>query len=185
MHYRTALRSDAPVPLSSVLEWARSPQLRAQAVVYHLLSAHPNRITPPAMENITGFRLRYLEACVHADWGRSALVHGRWGAVIEALGWFECTWQEHRGQKNDRTAQEILVGIRDLLARQYLTGDAKIREAIMLGFLEHAFQAPAIAAFFAEWQSHPQLRLAYSEAMELVEGWYQLSDTTLRHRRSK
>ena len=54
----------------------------------------------------------------------------------------------------------------DQLTQTFLSGTKKVREAIEMGFLEHALETAALRPYFEQWSSDPQLREALGRALE-------------------
>jgi hypothetical protein len=48
----------------------------------------------------------------------------------------------------------------------FLNGDNDIRDAIEMGFLEHASETAALRPYFEHWYTDDRLRAAWSRAME-------------------
>ena len=52
----------------------------------------------------------------------------------------------------------------------YRSGAEDLRKAIVTATLEHLFERPELARFFADWRDDRELRVAYDEAMEWAQG---------------
>jgi hypothetical protein len=63
----------------------------------------------------------------------------------------------------------LLDSTRDELARLYVSGDAKQKARVVNGVLEHILEEPVCRGDFGGWKSHPELRQAFSEALEWSE----------------
>jgi hypothetical protein len=67
------------------------------------------------------------------------------------------------------TSPRLLEIVRDELARLYVSGDADVKDQVVNGALEHILEEPVCREDFRGWKLNPELRQAFSEALEWSE----------------
>lgn len=129
--------------------------------MYLLTSKAWYRIQPElTKEEPCYFMLKYLIDCMREDHEDSEFIHSGFEAADEFARWLK-----HLGRKNLEAEDIIIAAARELTAT-YRAGDEKLKERIVTGALEHIFEARNLRCFFAEWQSSPDLKVAYARCIE-------------------
>jgi hypothetical protein len=152
--FREDIDQGALIPRERVLNWMGSANIEVLGAAYVLIlkPQHYNRITPPlTFDDYHTFVRHYHERCFlenpQGEWCNS-----RYEAGWNLANWFARLW---RDQSVPRSALEEL---KTWLAKLYTAT------------LEHLFETPELAEFFAEWKSDPILSVAHEAAMEWVRG---------------
>jgi hypothetical protein len=73
-------------------------------------------------------------------------------------------WLKHL--VNETEAKSVVAEVALRLATAYKASDAKTRNRIETGALEHALESPRVRPFFSLWASDPVLKDAYGPALE-------------------
>jgi hypothetical protein len=150
-----------PVSRARMLAWMKSPDLETKAAIYHVLTT-PSldaRVQPPLpFADRCGAIFAYLCRCIvedpQAEWGETRYLAGH------ALAhWLSFWW--HDGELD----QPMMAAMRSQLAETYRSGDAGVRDGLLNGLLEHAFEDDDIAEFFADWRSDLTLKNVYEDAL--------------------
>jgi hypothetical protein len=151
------------VAKAEVVSWMKSPDIQVQGAISYLLLEHPERarkIKPPLdREDYEVFLQSYLARCIRED-PTGEWAHSRYFAGYAVVAWLLGHWR--RGDLEPGYAESWKTWIRDL----YLTGDEKVRDAVVNGILEHLFEVKQMRKRFTDWRDHPELRVAYELACE-------------------
>lgn len=91
-----------------------------------------------------------IEKNPSSDWSDS-----RFSAAWNAVGWF------YKVHNNTKHHEMILYDFIEKIGVLFLEGNAKIREAIIVGFLEHVLNKKAMWKYFKQWKKSPELYQAY------------------------
>lgn len=156
-----ALKGIGPIPREQVRVWSGSEDLEALGALYHAVTepSFCDRVTPPLTnDDVFPFLRAYLARCLRED------RDGDWANSRYSAGWDLVGWIKH-----DREDPELLAEWKAWLEPIYRDGTPEIRECLITATLEHAFEEPRIAAFFADWKSDPLLAEAYVQAVEWSE----------------
>jgi hypothetical protein len=78
-------------------------------------------------------------------------------------GWEMAAWLKHLAKTGDLRA--VLTEVAARLAIVYKAADAKTRNRIETGALEHALESRAVRPFFDSWGADPILRDAHEHAL--------------------
>lgn len=156
-----ALRGTERIPRDTVRRWIDSADLLTWSAVYALTEQEWARIDPeiPAEEQVE-FMRRYLLRCIEENPTPGDYLHGGYEAAWELAACLR-TWRRNGG----RVAGAIR-GIAAELEEIYRRGDAPVRNRILCGVMEHAFEDPAVRKYFAGWDRDCDLREAYKLAAE-------------------
>lgn len=151
------------VTRADVLTWMNSADIQVQGAISHVLLDHPERtraIEPPLdREDYEVFLRSYLARCIKQDPG-GEWAHPRYLAGHAVVAWL--LGHRRRGDLELKSVEVWKSWIRDL----YLTGDDKVRDAVVNGILEHLFEEKPMRTLFADWREHAELRVAYELACE-------------------
>lgn len=154
--------SGRPIPSSVVDACIASEDLEMQGALHYFLEKEEflSRITPSIPEHrILDFFLNYWSKCLIQDpdgeWADS-----RYQACRDCMGRFLNYWQ-------DRSKRELeLLRIKTWFAECFISGAPEIKDALVMGALEHMFEDPGVRAFFSDWAVDRDLRVAFSSAEE-------------------
>ena len=164
MSYAEAVRqltSEEPIARDDVRRWIESGDLLTWSVVYELTNRAWSRITPeiPGDEQIE-FMRRYLLRCIEENPTPGDYLHGGYEAAWELA---DCL-KHWRAQ--DGSTANALRGIAIDLEKAYRRADAAMKNRILCGVMEHAFEDPAVRQYFSNWERDTELREAYKLALE-------------------
>lgn len=150
-----------PLRREVLLEWMRSPCIDVRSVAFAVLFDPPARAQLPDAQLVNEFFLDYL-GCLLRDGAGTGRTPSRYLAGQLLRAWFQRLWRA------DPRTEGLLVRIRDLLGRLLLSPDEQVRDAVLLGALEHLFAEPPVIEFFSGWRHDPGLRPAFLEALQLA-----------------
>jgi hypothetical protein len=80
-------------------------------------------------------------------------------AGLELVGWFQSLWRD------SAVPREYLVRLKTML-RDLLLQNKVPQDQLVGAVLEHLFETPEIADFFADWKSDARLGRAFKSAMD-------------------
>jgi hypothetical protein len=152
-----------PVARQRVLEWMRTDDIECMGAIYSLVTDHLDRIEPALQfGEYYPFVLAYLQRCLlenpQSEWAET-----RYGAGHNIIGWF--VWSRRDPDQRTSTVAEL----KEWLAALYTAGDSEVRTCLVQATVEHLFENREVVEYFTDWQEHPVLSTAYSEAIEWVE----------------
>jgi hypothetical protein len=157
---QAALRSDGPLQREQVRAWINAARdVETLAFLYRLSDEGWHRIEPRLTRDETCLLIsRYLLLCVQENpvGGGDALT--RFEAAGELEGWFD-----HLSGMGD--TQDILQRTAASITELYLASESDVRDAIEMGFLEHALEQAKFRPLFAHWADNEQLRDAWQHAL--------------------
>lgn len=160
----------APIAHEAVKRWMETQDIEAMGALMNLLAdeKHLQRIVPPIrFEQYFPFATRYYERAIRES------PDGEWSDSRTTAGWdFAKFFIELYDDLP--TYETEITQLKTLLEKLYEEGDAEFRSDFVISILEHLFQNPAIADYFADWQNELLLSPAYADAKLLAD---------LRHRR--
>ena len=139
---------------------ADESDLDVWSAVYLALGESFRRIKPePGMEMTCSFIMRYLLRCIREDPSHEHVPFGHEAATDLA----ECLklW----ASKLPETEPVLEWAARDI-AQELTGGDARVRDTILNGMLEHALESARVRPFFEHWRNDPILGDAWRLAME-------------------
>ncbi|PYQ29637.1 MAG: hypothetical protein DMF56_11785 [Acidobacteria bacterium] len=145
------LDSDDAVTREDVRRWIDSGDLLTWGAVYELTRSHPELLGDDSID----FSRRYLLRCIEENPPGGDYLHGGYEAAWELAACLK-KWRSNK----------VLRGIATDLDKLYRSGDHAMRNRILCGVLEHAFEDAAVRPFFASWERDEGLREAYRLAME-------------------
>lgn len=156
------LESEDSVSLDTVREWIATADLQLWGAAYFLMERE--RIAPAMPESeAIDFTRRYLIRCIDENPRPGDHLHGgyqaAWALAAKLKAWRVAS---------SRTGA-TLRGISIELEKMYRRGDAALRNRILCGVLEHAFEEAALRPYFAGWERDLELREAYRLAAEWGE----------------
>jgi len=156
-----ALSSGEAIARDDVRRWIDSGELLTWSAVYAMTDKAWTRIEPemPAEEQVD-FMRRYLLRCVQENPTPGDYLHGGYEAAWELA---QCL---KHWRRNDGPVAGAIRGIAHELEKVYRHGDAPMRNRVLCGVMEHAFEDPALRPYFASWDRDCDLREAYKLAVE-------------------
>ena len=153
-----AISGTGRIPRAEYERWSRG-DLHTRARVYTLTSSHWSRIHPePSVAEHCRFMADYLIECLVQNPDGDDFLHNGFAA-----GWEMAAWLKHLAKTGDLRA--VLTEVADRLAIVYKAADAKTRNRIETGALEHALESRAVRPFFDSWGADPILRDAHEHAL--------------------
>ncbi len=159
------IRGADKIPASEVRAWLRHPSLDVLSVATDLILEHSRRIEPPlTMQEICEAIRDYYRRCLQEN-VQSEFVPSKHIAGYELVRWFISLW-------NDADVpREYLGDLKTMLAELYKSArDQRTADSLVHAVIEHLFEMPEIAQFFADWKSDPALSKAFAHAMLWVDG---------------
>jgi hypothetical protein len=148
------------ISLEELHQWMRSPDLETQGAVVVLFDQYQNLLAGmPAMEEITGFYLRYFRRCLRED-PKGEYAAGRYMAAYSLVNWYRLL------NSDPAVPKSVLEELRDMLREEYVKGDEALRKCIVTGALEHLMEDPKVREDFASWKGDPVTGKAYDEALQ-------------------
>jgi len=145
-----------------VREWMKSDDIRTLGAVYYILfdGRYYPRIRPSlTLDEYKSFLLPYYARCFRED-PEGDWVSTRYTAGWDFARWFMTLWRDNTVPRS--MFEEIKKWLGDL----YLISDDAVRDALVTATLEHLFENKKVATFFSDWSGDPELRDAYSAAMQ-------------------
>src|SRR5882724_1509936 len=147
---------------SKMKAWMSNPSIEVLgALAEHILPFSRRTDPPPSMEEICRTIQNYYRECLIQNVKGSDYAADRHVGGYEFVAWFRFLWSD------TSTPRDCLVRIKTMLA-DLCVGNQVPQEKIVGAVLEHLFEMPAIAEFFADWRHDASLRGAYALAMEWV-----------------
>ena len=137
--------------------WIDSGDLLTWSAVYALLDQTSEVLGP---DDTADFMRGYLLRCIEENPTPGDYLHGGFEAAWELAGRLK-QWRTRGGK-----AAGVIRGIAVELERLYRRGDPATQSRVSCGVLEHAFEDPALRPYFANWERDPELREAYTLAVE-------------------
>jgi hypothetical protein len=156
----TAASGTKRIPAAKVREWSRLESVEVLGAVTVHIMQNTRRVEPPlSMEEICSTVQRYYRECLIQNLQASQYAPNRWIAGHDLVTWFRTLWRD------SAVPREYLVRLKTMLRE--LSVENRIPQDHLIGaVLEHLFETPEIAEFFADWKSEPQLAEAFDRAME-------------------
>lgn len=110
------------------------------------------------MEEICSTVQEYYRQCLIQNLQDSEYAPNRSIAGLELVGWFQSLWRD------SAVPRDYLVRLKTML--RDVCAQNKVPQDQMVGaVLEHLFETPEIAEFFADWKSDARLSKAFDLAM--------------------
>lgn len=158
-----ALQSDSPIPAKDVRGWMQAQSLDTWGALSIIFFDHAERIRPPLeMKTVCAFMRNYYKRCLCEAVDAGKYYPSRYIAGHELQNWFKRVWQD------DAVPRGCVDDLKAMLADLYMSGDPEVQDCVVNSVLEHLFETPELAQYFAEWKQDPELKLAYESAMEWV-----------------
>ena len=162
----TALSSDRPLSRNRVLAWidaTTDSDLSTLSKLYRLTDVAYYRIQPElGMEPTCALIQRYLLGCIREGVTDNNEIEERYEAAMSLHVWF-------RHLLGIEGAPAVLARAAGAVTDLYLESEENVRDAIEMGFLEHALETAALRPYFEHWASDPRLQLAWHRALEWGE----------------
>ena len=155
-----ALRSNSLISRSDVGRWMADSDLETRALVYELTDKGWSRISPePSMAEQCSFMSAYLLECIEVNESDQEYVHSGFEAA-----WELAAWLKHLAAMED--TEKVITGVVRDLEKLYRLSDAKSRNRIETGAVEHILEDSRLRKFFSHWKDDPELRSAYELCLE-------------------
>jgi|SRR5215472_6621169 len=155
-----AIQGKGMIPASQVRTWLHNPSVEVLGAINIHIMQNTRRVEPPlSMEEICNTVQEYYKQCLLQDLQNSDYAPNRSIAGLELVGWFQSLWRD------PAVPREYVTRLKTML--HDLCVENKVPQDQMVGaVLEHLFETPQIAEFFADWESDPKLKDAFGQAME-------------------
>jgi hypothetical protein len=155
-----ALQSNSSIPRADVCRWMADSDLETRALIYELTDKGWSRISPePTMDERCAFISAYLLTCIETNQTDQEYVHSGFEAAWELAAWL----------KHLRTLQgteKVIAHVVRDLEELYRRSDAKTRNRIETGAVEHILEDKRLRKFFLHWREDPELTAAYELCLE-------------------
>jgi hypothetical protein len=168
----SAAKGPGRIPASRVMSWLRhAPSVEVLGAINHHIVRQSRRVEPPlSMEEICSIAQEYYRQCLIQD-RDGGYAQNRSVAGIELVGWFRSLWRDAA------VPREYLARLKAMLFD--LCIDPRIPQQAMVGaVIEHLFEMPEVAEFFADWKDDSRLSEVYDRAMDWAKD-HRGPDTTL------
>ena len=149
------------IPASRVKSWlGPAPSVEVLGAITRHIVRQSRRVEPPlSMEEICSLVQEYYKQCLIQDLQDSDYAPNRSVAGIELVGWFRSLWRDAA------VPRDYLARLKAMLFD--LCIDRTIpREAMVGAVIEHLFEMPEVADFFADWKADSRLSEVYDLAMD-------------------
>jgi hypothetical protein len=159
----SAALSARKIPSATVHAWLDHASLEILGAVNVHIMQNTRLVEPPlSMEKICSTVQEYYKQCLIQNLQTSQYAPNRSIAGLELVGWFQSLWRD------PAVPREYLIRLKAML--QDLCLEGKVPQDQMAGsVLEHLFETPQIAEFFADWSSDSQLKKAFELAMDWAQ----------------
>jgi hypothetical protein len=156
---QSVARGTKKIPASQVKGWLCHPSVEVLGAVTQQIVRQSRRVEPPlSMEEICSTVQEYYRRCLIENRQNSEYAPNRSIAGLELVSWFRSLWRD------SAVPREYLVRLKTMLSD--LCIENKVPQDQMVGaVLEHLFETPEIAEFFADWKADGRLTKAYELAM--------------------
>ena len=169
---RASFDDDQEVPQETVRRWMEAVDSEVLGCLFSFLSRSrfSQRVAPPIpVVELDEFARRYLLQCINTN------PQSEWTLGSYDAAWATWQWLEWLAKTGDPAGRLPLW--RDALARAYKAGDARVREVLVNGTIEHIFENRSLRKLFRIWMDDPDLGAAYRDGMAWVtEGGAEHSD---------
>jgi hypothetical protein len=159
-----AVSSDGQLARLDVEKWIEATaDLPTLAKLYKITGAGYYRIKPELGKELECKAVRnYLLECMRRDVRDDDDIQSRYEAAAAFHGWLPQMLEA--GDCDD-----VIRATARLITDLFLTCGEDIRDAIEMGFLEHALESAGLRPYFRHWSEDPRLREAWERAMEWGE----------------
>jgi len=153
-------RGSQKISAAKVRQWLHHPSVEVLGAVNVHIMQNTRRVEPPlSMEEICGSVQEYYKQCLSQNLQTSQYAPNRSIAGLELVGWFQMLWRD------SAVPREYLDRLKDMLRDLCIQGVVP-PDQMAGAVLEHLFETPRIAEFFADWRSDPNLEKAFNLAMD-------------------
>lgn len=152
-------RGKQKIPAAKVRPWLHHSSVEVLGAVNVHIMQNTRRVEPPlSMEEICSTVQEYYRQCLLQNLQDSNYAPNRSIAGLELVSWFQSLWRD------TAVPREYVARLKAML--RGLCVERKISQDQIVGaVLEHLFETPQIAEFFADWKSDPELKDAFEQAM--------------------
>jgi hypothetical protein len=159
------------VSKAQVLALMAASDLETRGALYGVITdqSHYSRIEPALVfHDYYRFVISYLEQCIIED-PQGECADSRYLAGHDLSGWIVRMFHD------PEVPRAVLTEVKSRLAQLYKAGDDGVRDGLLNGTLEHAFEDDAVADFFRDWKSDPALDRVYEQALDWKSGLVEMS----------
>jgi hypothetical protein len=149
--------TDAPIPLSQLLEWFSLQDLELRGLIYAYLNRPGalDRVQPAIdVKSYDAWVLKYLFECFEIN-QESEWIHSRYEACWDLASWFKLKLKAEDLQFVTELKHFLEIRLKE---------DPKSYEAIVNGILEHVVKESGASKVFKSWAKDPVLSKALSDA---------------------
>jgi hypothetical protein len=154
------MQTRGKIPAFQVRAWLGNPCVEVLGAVSIHIMHNTQRIEPPlSMAEVCRTVQEYYRQCLIQNLKDSQYAPNRSVAGLELVGWFQSLWSD------SAVPREYLMQLKMML-RDLCIEDKVPHDQMVGAVLEHLFETPQIAEFFADWKSDPRLKTIFDRAME-------------------
>ncbi len=175
---RAALSTQDKIPREKVIAWIdTTTDLPTLAELYRLTGEGYYRIEPELGEEAECLAVqRYLLECIRQDMTDSEEIQSRSEAAASLHFWLR-TLLEKRG------CSDVIAGAARAITDLFLNSGEEVRDAIEMGFLEHALETTDLRSYFEYWSQDDRLRQTGERALEWGKAHPDFTwDLSVKHR---
>lgn len=153
-------RGSQKIPAAKVKPWLKHPSVEVLGAVNVHIMQNTRRVEPSlSMEEICSTVQEYYKQCLIQNLQTSQYAPNRSIVGLELVGWFQMLWRD------SAVPREYLGSLKDMLRDLCIQGVVP-PDQMAGAVLEHLFETPRIAEFFADWRFDPRLEEAFNLAMD-------------------
>jgi len=153
------------IPWSQVQEWMKSDDIEVLGAVFELMNGpdHHRRITPhPVLDDYLDFNLKYYARCIQDD-PEGEWCDSRYLACHSFTNWLKHLWRD------EGVERQVIWRMKEFVEGIYLAGGSEIKEAVILGMLEHLLGEKEYRDLFADWETREEFSSAFRDACSLAK----------------
>ena len=155
-----SVKGTKQIAASQVRRWLRHPSVEVLGAVTQHIVRQSRRVEPPlSMEEICSTVQEYYRQCLLQNLQNTEYAPNRSIAGLELVGWSQSLWRD------SAVPREYLARLKTML-RDLLIQNKVPQDQLVGAVLEHLFETPEIADFFADWKSDARLGTAFESAMD-------------------
>jgi hypothetical protein len=149
-----------------VATWIDSEDIELQGAAFQVLASKRRAVDGQIDQvRVETFFVQYLIRCMKVDVASGKVFEMLPYLAARSLSNLYCRLCED----DPIGAQATLARIREELEHLYLEGDAKQKERVVNGALEHIFEDAVCRKDFQNWAEHPDLSPAFKAAAEWAD----------------
>lgn len=153
-------RGAGKIPAAKVRQWLHHSSVEVLGAVNVHIMQNTRRVEPPlSMEEICSTVQEYYRQCLVQNLQDSNYAPNRSITGLELVSWFESLWRD------SAVPREYVARLKTML-RDLCLEDKVPQDQMVGAVLEHLFETPQIAEYFADWRSDPRLKDAFERAID-------------------